>query len=780
MIEESEDWQGLTSADVQDRVARGLTNKTDIKVSKSILQIILTNTCTYFNLIFAILGFFVFTTFATQNVTLAGLTQLSFLLIVIVNTLIGIIQELRAKRVLDKMTLLNAPKTTVIRDGHSTIIPSSDLVQDDLIQLSAGNSIPADARICSGIVAVNESLLTGEEREIPKKTGDALLSGSFIVSGTCTAVLEKVGSASFISQLSLEAKKMKRTEQSEMTRSVNKLLKWIGIIIIPVGGLLFLNAFLRNAETYAQSVYSAVGAVTAMIPEGLYLLMTVVLAVGTIRLAKHRVLLHEMKSIETLARVDVLCVDKTGTITQPKMEVAAILPFADGGEQMLASYVHDAVDTNNTMTALKSHLAGTGLYSDPLEIIPFSSSTKCGVIRYVDTTLILGAPEFVLKADLPEFTEKTKEYAGEGDRVLVLAREPGTYSEGVISPERKAVSAVILHNALRENAVETFRYFHEEGVTIKVISGDSPLTVSAVARRAGILHADQFVDATTLTTDDRIADAAKRYTVFGRVTPEQKQKLILAMKEQGHTVAMTGDGVNDILAMKDADCSIAMASGCDAAAQASQVVLLDSEFACMPQVVFEGRRAINNLQRSAILFLSKNTFSLILSLLALIVGFTYPLTAAQILLISVFTIGLPGLLLAFERNNTRIKGHFLKNVLLRALPAGITSSLAVGALTLLCKANQIPYDVTATAATIVLAAVGFMILRRISTPFTKYRLFVYLFSIAGIVAAILFLPMLFGLAMLSIDALLPIVIIIAAAEVIFFFVSKGIDRILNK
>ncbi|HJJ55185.1 MAG TPA: HAD-IC family P-type ATPase, partial [Methanocorpusculum sp.] len=646
MMEKAEMQLGLTSAEVHDRVVRGLTNKTDIKVSKSIFQIILTNTCTYFNLIFAILGVFVFTTFVTVNVTLANIMQLAFLVIVIVNTLIGIIQELRAKRVLDKMTLMNAPKTTVIRDGYSESIASSDLVQDDLIQLSAGNSIPADARICSGIVTVNESLLTGEEREIPKKNGDSLLSGSFIVSGSCTAILEKVGSASFISQLSLEAKKMKRTEQSEMTRSINKLLKWIGIIIIPVGILLFLNAFLRNADTYAQSIYSAVGAVTAMIPEGLYLLMTVVLAVGTIRLAKRRVLLHEMKSIETLARVDVLCVDKTGTITQPKMEVSTILTFMEDGEQMLASYVHDAVDTNNTMMALKERLPKTGVYSKPLAVIPFSPSTKCGVIRYADATLILGAPEFVLKTDLQDFAEKTEQYTREGDRVLVLASEPGNYTEGCISPERKAVAAVILHNALRENAVETFRYFHEEGVTIKGISGDNPLTVSAVAHRAGIEHADWYVDATTLKTDALIADAAKQYTVFGRVTPVQKQKLILAMKEQGHTVAMTGDGVNDILAMKDADCSIAMASGCDAAAQASQVVLLDSEFACMPHVVYEGRRAINNLQRSAILFLSKNTFSLILSLLALSIGFTYPLTASQIMLISVFTIGLPGLLLA--------------------------------------------------------------------------------------------------------------------------------------
>ena len=775
MTEQIKNEQGLTTDEVRDRIKNGLVNKTDIKVSKSILQIFLTNIFTYFNLIFVVLGIFVCTAFDGKDWSF--ITQLSFLIIVIVNTLIGIFQELRAKHVLEKMIIFSAPKTTVIRCGTEETIPSADLVKDDLIILNAGNTIPADARVVSGNVSVNESLLTGEERDIKKDAGDFLYSGSYIVSGTCRAVLEKVGKESYVSKLSIEAKKMKRTEQSEMTRSVNTLLKVIGIIIIPMGIFLFLNAFFRTGNPYAQSVFSTAGAITAMIPEGLYLLMTVVLAVGTTRLAKRKVLLHEMKSIESLARVDVLCVDKTGTITQPDMQFAHLISISGTAEEELVRYVRDSTDTNSTMNALKKHFKDTAAASAsaPLEIIPFSSSVKYGAIRYADKTLYLGAPEFILESDETiRFNELAREYMAKGERVLVLASE-----SLADSGTKTALAAVTLHNALRENAVETFRYFTEEGVTVKVISGDNPLTVSEVAGRAGIPNAELYVDATTLTSDELIADAASKYTVFGRVTPEQKRKLVLALKNAGHTVAMTGDGVNDILAMKDADCSIAMASGSDAACQASQVVLLESDFSRMPDVVLEGRRAINNLQRSAILFLSKNTFSLILSLFALILSFSFPLQPAQIMLISVFTIGLPGLLLAFEPNTSRIKGHFLKNVLLRALPAGITSSLSVGAMAVLGRIFDIPAEITTTASTIILAAVGFMILRRISTPFSKYRVFVYLFCIAGIAAAALFLPMLFGLAPLPLEVLAEAAIVIVAAEVLFYFVSEGVVRILK-
>ena len=776
MTEQINNEQGLTTEEVRDRIKNGLVNKTDIKVSKSILQIFLTNIFTYFNLIFVVLGIFVCTAFDGKDWSF--ITQLSFLLIVIVNTLIGIVQELRAKHILDKMIIFSALKTTVTRCGTEETIPSSDLVKDDLIILNAGNTIPADARVVSGKVSVNESLLTGEERDIKKDAGDFLYSGSYIVSGTCRAVLEKVGKESYVSKLSIEAKKMKRTEQSEMTRSVNTLLKVIGIIIIPMGIFLFLNAFFRAGNPYAQSVFSTAGAITAMIPEGLYLLMTIVLAVGTTRLAKRKVLLHEMKSIESLARVDVLCVDKTVTITQPDMQFAHLISISPAAEEDLVRYVRDSTDTNSTMNALKKHFSETAAasLSSPLEVIPFSSSVKYGAIRYADKTLYLGAPEFILESDeTARFNELTREYMAKGERVLVLASESPANSG-----TKTALAAVTLHNALRENAVETFRYFTEEGVTVKVISGDNPLTVSEVAGRAGIPNAEAYVDATTLTSDELIADAVSKYTVFGRVTPEQKRKLVLALKKAGHTVAMTGDGVNDILAMKDADCSIAMASGSDAACQASQVVLLESEFSRMPDVVLEGRRAINNLQRSAILFLSKNTFSLILSLFALILSFSFPLQPAQIMLISVFTIGLPGLLLAFEPNNSRIKGHFLKNVLLRALPAGITSSLSVGVMAVVGRILDIPAEITTTASTIILAAVGFMILRRISTPFSKYRLFVYLFCVAGIAAAGLCLPLAFGLTPLPLEVLAEAVIVIAAAEVLFYIVSKVVDRILDK
>ncbi|HJJ27770.1 MAG TPA: HAD-IC family P-type ATPase [Methanocorpusculum sp.] len=769
---------GLTAPQVRERKNSGLGNDTSIKVSKSVFQIFVTNIFTYFNLIFAVLGVFVCTAFDGKDWSF--IFQLSFLLVVIANTIIGIVQELRAKRVLDKMIILNAPKTTVIRDGVTATIPSADLVKDDLIILNAGNTIPADARICTGTVAVNESLLTGEEREIKKQPGDELFSGSWIAAGTCTAILEKVGSESYAAKLSVEAKKMKRSEQSEMTVSVNNLLKWIGIIILPVGILLFINSFVAQANTYANSVFSVAGAITAMIPEGLYLLMSVVLAVGTVRLAKRRVLLHEMKSIESLARVDILCVDKTGTITQPKMQIASVMEFTAGAADKLKTYVSDAVDSNSTMQALKEYYAdatGTGENAAPalapLEVTAFSSSTKYGFIRYADETLYLGAPEFLLSGDaLAKFSAATLENIKKGERVLVLAKESDT--------EKTAIAAVMLNNALRENAVETFSYFYSQGVAIKVISGDNPVTVSEVARRAGIEGAEKYVDATTLVSEEDIEKAATAYTVFGRVTPAQKRSLVLALKKAGHTVAMTGDGVNDILAMKDADCSIAMASGSDAACQASQVVLLDSDFSCMPDVVLEGRRAINNLQRSAILFLSKNTFSLILSLMALILCFTYPLQPSQIMIVSVFTIGLPGLLLAVEPNKARIKGKFIKNVLLKALPAGITSSLSITVMALYGAWDHANPSVLATCATIVLATVGFMILRRISSPMSKYRVFVYLFSIAGFIAAALFLPWFFGLVALPVEDIIAVALIIAVAEGVFYFVSKGVDRILDK
>ena len=545
----------------------------------------------------------------------------------------------------------------------------------------------------SGSISVNEALLTGESDEIKKKSGDGLMSGSFVVSGQCYAKLDKVGNESYISQLTAQAKAMGDGEQSEMIRYINKLVKWVGIIIIPVGIILFCQAYIMNGETFKKSVVSMVAAVLGMIPEGLYLLTTVALALSTIRLAKKQVLLHDMKSIETLARVDVLCVDKTGTITEPGMQVTELVISGRCGDaemdkrafaHLLADYSAVIEDNNATMEAIRAYVAKNEIEKGSRTLLktqPFTSANKYSKVSFVEGDYMLGAPEFIMKDRYEDISEEIEEYQSKGYRVLLMA-ESGEDSIGSVRPLGgiSPIGYIVLSNPIRENAESTFTYFKEQGVAIKVISGDNPATVSEVAKRAGIDGAENYVDASTLASEKDITEAVDKYTVFGRVTPKQKQLIVRALQKQNHTVAMTGDGVNDILAMKDADCSIAMASGSEAAAQAAQTVLLDSDFGRMPYVVFEGRQVVNNIQRSASLFLVKNIFSLLMAIFSAIFAITYPLEPSQISLISMFTIGLPGFLLALEPNRDRIEGNFMVNVMLKALPAGLTDVLSVGAL----------------------------------------------------------------------------------------------------
>ncbi len=723
-MEEKQGVIGLTGREVEERVTQGLNNRTNITTGKTAGNIIKSNTFTYFNLIFLILTVLLCMVGSFRNLT--------FLPVIIGNTVIGIIQELRAKRTLDKMNMLNAPHSIVIRGGVQLQIPSEELVKDDVVLLSAGSQICADAIVLQGGIFVNEALLTGEADEIKKAAGDSLLSGSFVVSGQCYAKLTCVGNESYISRLTAEAKAMGSGEQSEMIRSLNRIVKWVGIIIIPVAAILFAQAYYVNEETFHKSIVSMVAAVLGMIPEGLYLLTTVSLALSTIRLASRKVLLHDMKSIETLARVDTLCVDKTGTITEAGMEVHELLvsrinpagPDVQELERLLAEYATATSDANITMQAIreyppilqKSKAAGE---QKVLSAMPFSSARKYSMVSFAEGSFVLGAPEIVLGGQQELVSQEIYPYIKKGYRVLALGRctplENG--AEGL--PEAVTpLGYVILTNPIRQNAKETFAYFKEQGVAIKVISGDNPETVSEIARHAGIENAERFVDASMLHTDGELAEAANRYTVFGRVTPKQKQMIVKALQKAGHTVAMTGDGVNDILAMKDADCSVAMASGSEAAAQAAQVVLLDSDFAHMPSVVLEGRCVVNNIQRSASLFLVKNIFSLLMALFSAIFAFTYPLEPAQISLISMFTIGMPGFFLALEPNKKRIEGHFITNVIAKALPAGLTDVLAVGALVVCGAAFSLPDTDVATASTLLLAVVGFMILIKISHPFT--------------------------------------------------------------
>ncbi len=773
---------GLTSEEVRGRIDNGQTNHTDISTQKTVGQIVKSNLLTYFNLIFLILTVLLCIVGSFRNLT--------FLPVIIGNTVIGIFQELRAKKTLDKMSMLNAPHSIVVRDGEQQQIQSEELVKDDIIILSAGNQICADATVLSGSISVNEALLTGESDEIMKRSGDGLMSGSFVVSGQCYAKLDKVGNESYISKLTAQAKAMGDGEQSEMIRYINKLVKWVGIIIIPVGIILFCQAYIMNGETFKKSVVSMVAAVLGMIPEGLYLLTTVALALSTIRLAKKQVLLHDMKSIETLARVDVLCVDKTGTITEPGMQVTELVISGRCGDaemdkrafaHLLADYSSVIEDNNATMEASRAYVDKNEIEKGSRTLLktqPFTSANKYSKVSFVEGDYMLGAPEFIMKGRYDEISEEIEEYQSKGYRVLLMA-ESGNDSSGLeksfggISP----IGYIVLSNPIRENAESTFTYFKEQGVAIKVISGDNPATVSEVAKRAGIDGAENYVDASTLASEKDIAEAVDKYTVFGRVTPKQKQLIVRALQKQKHTVAMTGDGVNDILAMKDADCSIAMASGSEAAAQAAQTVLLDSDFGRMPYVVYEGRQVVNNIQRSASLFLVKNIFSLLMAIFSAVFAITYPLEPSQISLISMFTIGLPGFLLALEPNRNRIEGNFMANVMLKALPAGLTDVLSVGALVICGQVFNLPSEDIATAGTMLLAVVGFMIIIKISHPFNKMKYGVLLINIVGLLCCGLFLGRLFAIESISNICFLLMVVFAFAAESMFRYLTLFVEKL---
>lgn len=779
---------GLTDEEVRQRVEEGFTNRTDISTDKTTKEIVISNVFTYFNLIFLVITILLIMVGSFRNLT--------FLPIIIGNTVIGIVQEIRAKKTLEKMSLLNAPHADVIRNGSVKQISTDELVKDDVILLTAGKQICADAVVISGNIQVNESLLTGEADEVEKTEGSTLMSGSFVVSGECYARLEKVGNESYISRLSLEAKSMGDKEQSEMIRSINLIVKWVGIVIIPIGLILFWQSHFVNGESITKSVTSTVAAIIGMIPEGLYLLTTVALALSTMKLARKKVLLHDMKSIETLARVDVLCVDKTGTITEPDMKLKEIFLCKNSGadgtqtaltldelKSLILDYANASVDNNATMLALKAYAAEaltnntSALHRTAVSQQAFSSSLKYGSVTFSGGTYLLGAPEFIMHEDFARIEEEIIPYADKGDRVLLFARYNGENVENGINGSVTPLGFVALANPIRANAVKTFEYFKSQGVAIKVISGDNPRTVSRIAIQAGIESAESFVDAATLDTEDKIADAVNKYTVFGRVTPKQKKQLVKALQAKGHTVAMTGDGVNDILAMKDADCSVAMASGSEAAAQAAQVVLLDSDFAHMPDVVYEGRRVVNNIQRSASLFLVKNIFSLLLSLFSVILMVTYPLEPAQVSLISMFTIGVPGFLLALEQNKDRIKGHFITNVMLKALPGGLTDVIAVGALVVCGEVFCISDASIGTIATLVLSVVGFMILFKISEPLNGMKYAVIIGNIAGLVFSGFFLKKLFALTDLSNICILLMIVFGFAAESLFRNLTLLVEKL---
>lgn len=710
---------GLTSAQAAVRLDNGYGNVAIEPPSKSVSQIVRSNLLTYFNIVFFIL--------AACIIAVGSWNDLQFMLVVIPNILIGIIQELRAKKTLDNLSIISSPKGTVVRDGESRTVDINATVRDDIVVFTPGSQIFADATVVEGACQVNEALMTGEADEIKKGVGDELMSGSFVVSGTVRARLTRVGRDSYISRLTLESKKNNRVKMSEMMRSLTSLVKWIGIALIPIGTALAVKEIGWLGRSVTDGVVATVGALIGMIPEGLYLLTSIALAAAVVRLAQKKTLVHDMNCIETLARVDTLCVDKTGTITENKMIVENVCLLCEERyieediRMIMADYVYSMRDDNDTMAALRKYFSGEH-QQIAVDTLPFTSVKKYGgVSLHEDETYILGAPDVILGARYGQYADKIDYYSKKGCRVLLLALYDGKLSDEQLSGEILPLALILLANKIRKTAPETFAYFEKQGVAIKVISGDNALTVSEVAKRAGITNADKFVDARTLDSDRKIAEAAEKYTVFGRVTPGQKRKLVRAMKAAGHTVAMTGDGVNDVLALKEADCGVAMASGSEVACQVSHVVLMNSDFSSMPSVVMEGRRVINNIQRSAALYIVKNIFSFVLAIITIIFVLPYPLSPAQLTLVSNLCIGIPSFVLAMEPNEDRVKGRFLRNVLYEALPGGLTDIVLVIGVILFYKAFHLTTSEMSTICAIMLGIVGLVVLHFTCIPYNKIR-----------------------------------------------------------
>lgn len=743
--------KGLSAKEVEKLTLEGKVNVSVGKQSKTIGQIVAGNVFTYFNLIFAV--------FAVLLALVRSYNNMTFLPVIVSNMLIGIIQEIRAKKVLDKLTVVNAPKTSVIRDGQLHNIDSETLVKGDLCVFSAGNQLSADAILVDGFVRVNESLVTGESDEVVKNAGDILLSGSFIVSGECKAVLTNVGLDAYAAKLAIEAKAGRKKQKTDMMESLDKLVKTIGVLIIPIGIGLFLQSRFAVGSTIKGSIDSMVASLVGMIPEGLYLLASVALVVSIMRLGKKSVLVHEMNCVETLARVNVLCVDKTGTITKPDMSVThvEILDYnadsvetvdSHGVDRIIKNVVGAIGSDNATMEAIHKYY-GVNEEKECDQVFPFSSQNKYSGARYGKDVYLLGAPEYLLLESYSDYKKIIDKYSGNGERIVVFGKANEEITGEAVTRAITPMAFIILENEIRETAKDTFEYFKQQGVAIKVISGDNPVTASRVAIKAGIENATHYVDATTLKTDDDITQAVEKYTVFGRVIPEQKKKIIEAFKAAGNVVAMTGDGVNDVLALKCADCSVAMASGSDAASNAAQIVLLDSDFSKMPDVVGEGRRVVNNIKRSASLFLAKNIFSMLLTIFTLISVNLYPLYPTQLSFLGIFTIGIPAFFLALQPNKSLIKGDFLLNVVLKALPTGITDFIVVTIVTIYGNFTGLAHEQTATAATLVLLTVGMAALVRVCMPFDMIRVIVCIAMAGGIVFSMIFLRPLFAMVVLK-------------------------------
>jgi len=766
---------GLTARQVAERVENGYGNIPIEPPTKTVGQIIWSNLFTYFNIIFFAL--------AVCVIAVGSWINLTFMPVVFANILIGIVQELRAKKTLDNLSIISAPKGIAVREGVLKTLNIEDVVRDDIIVFTQGNQVFADAIVVSGECQVNEALMTGEADEIKKCAGEELMSGSFVVSGSVRARLIRVGKDSYVSRLTLESKKSNGQKQSEMMRSLSSLVKWIGIALIPIGAAMAVKEIVWLDRSVKDGVVSTVGAMVGMIPEGLYLLTSIALVAAVVRLAQRKTLVHDMNCIETLARVDTLCVDKTGTITENKMIVEDVCLLCedrfvvDDIRMIMSDYVFAMQDDNDTMAALRKYFKGEQSQV-ALETLPFTSVKKFGGVSFHDDeTYILGAPDVIMGEKYDAVREKVDFYSKKGCRVLLLAIYDGKLSDEALTAEVLPVALILLANKIRKNALETFAYFEKQGVSIKVISGDNALSVSEVAKRAGIAGAEKYVDARTLDDDRKIRQAAEEYTVFGRVTPDQKRKLIRALKAGGHTVAMTGDGVNDVLALKEADCSVAMASGSEVACQVSHIVLLNSNFASMPSVVMEGRRVINNIERSASLFLVKNIFSFVVALISLIFTLPYPLTPAQLSLVSALSIGIPSFVLAMEPNENLVRGKFMRNVIFRALPGAFTNIILIIGVMLFYLAFEFPMEEMSTICAILMGVVGMLVLHRVCTPYNKIRKILVVSMCVTFAFMMFFFKNLFTLVNLSYSSILVLVVFSLLAYPLIQTLGKGLESL---
>lgn len=820
---------GLTDEQVNERIEQGKVNADENPNTRTYKQIVRENTLTFFNFLNLVLLILVLMVGSYKNAFFVG--------IIIINTLIGIAQEIRAKKTIDKLAILTAKKSIVIREGKKWTVPTEDLVLDDLVCLKTGDQVPADAKVLEGSVEVNESLLTGESDNIPKNVGDELFSGSFVTSGEACCQIIHVGKDNYAAQITSEAKEFKR-HNSELKNSLNAILKVISIIIVPLGALLFYKQYYIVENTFKASVVSMVAGVLGMIPEGLVLLTSVALTLGALVLANKKTLVQELYCIETLARVDTLCLDKTGTITEGTMCVGRVEPWSEsllrnltedkeepdeGGmlqdqeiqpenaetqnpdtgsqteadqaeitdetavlqdiheiEDMMGNLMYVLKDQNATIDALRKRFP-TKTSMTPEHIIPFSSDRKYSGAVFEDRgTYLMGAAQFLFPEGREEILEVCQKYAQEGLRVLTLAHS-SQMAEGTELPaDLEPVALLLLTDVIREEAPDTLKFFDSQEVDLKVISGDDPVTVSAIAKRAGLKNAESYVDATTLETEEDLEEAVSKYSVFGRVTPQQKKEMVQALQKQGHTVAMTGDGVNDVLALKEADCSIAMAQGSDAAKNIANVVLLDSNFASMPHIVNQGRRVVNNIRTAASMFLIKTMFSVMLSLLTIFFGNTYPFEPIQMSLISACAVGIPTFLLAQENNYDKIDHTFLRHVFLNAFPAAITISSCVFAIMLVCQNVYHSNAMLSTACVLVTGWNYMAALKTVYAPLNTYRkVIIYGMQFIFFAAAVMFQKLL-ALGSLDFGLIILVFILMTFAPVLIDVITSWLKGIYAK